>query len=191
MTGPGGYTALTADDYLTLLRRLGPSARLTASTAGTRFDQWLQAASEELARVHSVMVAAVYAEMTPETASRIIEGWLEAVGIPDECVPEIPATLGEQQAVALARWLATNGGTPAFFEEVALNLGFVVTVTEQPYSAFRVGTSRAGQRLGQADLIYYWQVDASATLTAEERALLECEINRLKPAHTVAVFVYS
>jgi len=186
-TGLGG---LTSDDYYRLLKRLSPRGVLWRAILGTRYDKWLQAAAIELARIHNVLASVLADEMNPGTSRLIIDAWLTALGVPDGCV-DVPTTTSGKQALAVARWLATNGNDPDFFIAVAANLGFTVTITETPYPPFRFGSSRFGDPMNGAEAQFYWRVNASASLTADERALLECEFNRLKPAHTIAEFVYS
>ena len=182
---------LTADDYHRALRRLAPRGKLWSAVLGTRFDNWLAAAAVELARVHNRFVDVVDDEAFPETASETLAAWEDAVGLPDDCVVAVPATEAERQSLVTSRWLATGGGPPAYYVQVAADLGFAVTITESPYEPFRCGSGRCGESMNPAGAAFYWRVNASASLTSDERALLECEFNRLKPAHTIAEFVYS
>ena len=181
---------LTAADYVELLRRLQPRGVVWRAIVGSRFDLWIQAAAEELARVHNRMLDVLEAEMFPGTASETLDAWLTALGLGLGDGYDIPATEAEQQDLATSRWLATGGGTPDYYVDVAGDMGFTITITETPYEPFRVG-DRVGERLYGASFQFWWRVNASIGLTAGQRAQLEAEINRLKPAHTVVEFVYS
>lgn len=180
---------LTAADYLALLRRLQPKGVLWRAIVGTRFDLWLDAASIELARFHNRMLDVLELEMFPSTATETLDEWLTNLGLPDDTY-DIPTSTADKQALALSRWLATGGGTEAYYIQVALDMGFVITIDATPYGPFRFGDVFGGRFWG-AGRIFYWRVNADAALTAAERAQLEAEINRLKPAHTIAEFVYS
>jgi hypothetical protein len=68
----------------------------------------------------------VLEESDPRTANETIEWWESALGLPDERVPVIPATLAERRAVVTAAWIARGGQGLAFMRAVCSAAGWTL-----------------------------------------------------------------
>ena len=138
----------------------------------------------------------------PTTTVELLPEWEDSLGLPDPCAGDTP-TLQQRRAQVAARFVATGGQTLDYFTEFAGNLGFTVTPTE--YAPFRAGFNRAGDpAYGEAwahtfaltaPLVTITPFRAGQSAAGEPlnvwgNAVLECELNRVKPAHTYLQFHY-
>lgn len=139
----------------------------------------------------------------PATSVQLLTEWESTLGLPDPCAGESPL-ISARQAQVVARLTGGGGQSIPYFISYALKLGYVATVTE--FAPFRVGQSRVGQPLGTQDWLFTWQVNVPAQtvtyfavgqsavgqpLAYWNNAVLECELNEIKPAHTILNFAYS
>ncbi|WVR18345.1 hypothetical protein y223_00065 [Bordetella phage PY223] len=160
-----------------------------------------RALAEEFARVDA-RGDDLLREVLPSTTVEMLSDWERAAGLPDPCVPS-GQTLQERRNALLSRLAGTGGQSRAFFIELAAYLGFTITITE--FRPFRAGISHAGDALYNDDWRHAWRINAPETTIIEFRAglsaageplrkwgneLLECVLNRIKPAHTVLLFGY-
>jgi len=179
---------MDATAYCRQLKLLLPRGRVWVLDAGAELPKLLLAISDELARVDG-RAAQLLREWDPRTADETLEDWEKVLGV----VPAEGSTDAGRRLAITAKLIATGGQTAAYYIAVALALGFVATVTvtddyvwtmtvdlgasTAPFpllaQEFRAGASRAPDRLRS------WTIPE-----------LETEINRLKPAHTRALFVY-
>ncbi len=126
-------------------------------------------------------------EMHPDTCYATLEDWERVLGLPEPCTGKLTIRPQRQQAVIL-KHAATGGLSRQYYIDLAAHLGFAITITEgidgdpykwrvnapaQPVTSFRAGINVAGTPLR------WWN-----------NIVLECAINRLKPAHTEVVFAY-
>ncbi len=139
-------------------------------------------------------------EADPRTTLELLPDWERVAGLPDPCA-------GADQAIELRRQLLVakltqvGGQSAAYFEEQAFNVGYVVTISNFTVSDCE-GTCEDPVR--EESWLFAFEVDGPATTdfvsTCEDTCedpldevtneVLECLINRLKPAHTVAIFIY-
>ena len=139
----------------------------------------VQAAAGQLSEIETV----------PSTTTVLLPYWNYDYGLPDCCVPA-GATLGQQRAALLAKIAAVGGQSQPYYVSVAAALGWAITITQgapgsftwtihaaatAPASLFDVGDSGVGD--------YLYNIGTNAQL--------ECVMNRIKPAHTILLFLYS
>lgn len=124
-------------------------------------------------------------EAMPSTTTELLPEWEETLGLPDPCIGGNP-TIDKRRAQVVARFANKGGQSIAFFTAYALTLGYVITITYD-FAPFRFG-DRMGSRFGGSGNIFYWTVN---TPGPGPLADLECEFERLKPAHTVVLFNYT
>lgn len=142
--------------------------------------------SAEWPRVE-LSAARIAAEVNPISTVGFLPEWETFAGLPDNCANTLDETLQGRRAALVAKVASTGGQSLAYYEDVARALGYIVTCTNTaaPYvwqvnaaattvQPFRAGRSRAGERLRT------WGNTA-----------LECKINKIKPAHTRVLFVYT
>jgi uncharacterized protein YmfQ (DUF2313 family) len=138
----------------------------------------------------------------PATPEELLPEWEATLGLPDPCAGEQP-TIAARQAQVLARFTATGGQSPSYFIAYAEKLGFSVTITQ--YTPFRMGQQAMGSQLGSQDWAFTWAINApyvseipfrmgqsamGDALESWNNAVLECELNAIKAAHTVLRFIY-
>jgi uncharacterized protein YmfQ (DUF2313 family) len=138
----------------------------------------------------------------PSTTEELLPEWEETLGLPDPCAGPQP-TIAARQAQVLARFAGLGGQSPAYFIGYAANLGYTVTITQ--YTPFRMGQQTMGCQLGGPEWAFTWAINAplvtqipfrvghSAMGDALEtwgNAVLQCELNEIKPAHTILQFIY-
>jgi uncharacterized protein YmfQ (DUF2313 family) len=139
----------------------------------------------------------------PATAVELLPEWEESLGLPDPCAGESP-TIAEREGQVVARLTNTGGQSVPFFTGYAANLGYTVSIQE--FAPARIGISRIGDPLNSEAWAHVWRVNApSVTVTYAlcgsacvgdplatwGNAVLECELRRIAPAHTVVQFAYS
>lgn len=175
---------MNAADYTSQLQQLLPRGIAFTRAAGSTFVRLLAAIAAGMARADAD-IRNLRREADPRTTIDLLPEWEAAAGLPDPCVTK-PQTLGERRRALVARARSTGGASAAYFEGVARDLGYTARVVEVDthvwrmdifestgVTLFRAGASRAGDRL--------------RTFGDE---ILECVINRLKPAHTRVLFAY-
>lgn len=189
----------TIDQYLNNLRSLMPKGKAWARENEAGLTRLLRAFATPLMRVHNRAVDLID-EADPRTSVELLPDWERVCGLPDPCSGQ-PESLAERRDQVVAKLAARGGQSIPFFIELASNLGYVVTITE--FSPFRC-LSKCNAPLTQGDWRFVWQVNAPAetirTMTVNSgcseplrtwgNAPLECNFNRLKPAHTKVIFTY-
>ncbi|MEW9901046.1 putative phage tail protein [Chitinivorax sp. PXF-14] len=143
-------------------------------------------------------------EDDPRATVALLADWERVYGLPESCICQagIVQSIAERRAALVAKVGMVGAQTPAFFINLAAALGYSITLTEwRPY------TSEMHSDYGVTDepWEFVWQVNSTLNTVRELRsdddtematevwgnALMECVINRYKPAHTLALFAYS
>ena len=164
--------------------------------------QTLAALAPTYAR-NTARAANLLVDAFPSTTIELLPEWQSSLGLPDPCAPASPL-LSQEQAQVVARLTGRGKNqSQAFFINFAATLGYPITITQ--FAPFVVGRSAAGEPLYDAGWANAWQVNAP-TFTVDYFAVgdaaneplaswggtvLQCELQRLAPAHTVLVFDYS
>ncbi len=141
------------------------------------------------------------ADAFPATAVGLLPEWEATLGLPDPCAGPAPSVQARQAQVA-ARIANPGGQSAAYITSFAAQLGYAITI--QTFAPFRMGRSGFGQGLGTKAWYNAWSVTAPLNTVRKFRAgsragerlrewgnaVLECEIRRIAPAHTVVIFRY-
>lgn len=147
---------------------------------------------------------ALMLETDPRTANLLLPDFERCLG-PDPCGRDRAAlTIEQRQKLAHQRWTARGGQSIPFFVSIARSLGVEITIDE--FWPSRAGVLRAGQRLRPEGCQFVWRVNIPSLVTvinfragvsraghrlgSFELSSIECELRRLKPAHTHVVFRY-
>lgn len=195
--------ALTDADYLRQLQALLPPGPAWPKDDNATLTRLLSGLSVELARVNGRAVQ-LLEEADPRTTAELFLDWERVAGLPDTCAIAFGGdqTLAQRRAALLGRLATLGGQTPAYFIGVAAALGYAITITE--FHAHTVNDD-VNHPLYDVAWNFAWQVNAAlntiTTLTvigtvadplaSWGNALLECVINRLKPAHTSVIYSYT
>jgi len=141
-------------------------------------------------------------DMFPASTINFLNEWEATLGLPDPCAGVSPTLQGRRSQV-VAHFSSSGGQSIHFFQAYALGLGYVVTITQ--YAPFRCGQSVCGQQLGGEDWFFTWAINSPLNtlthyrtgrsamgepLTSWGNAVLECELSKARPAHTLLQFHY-
>ena len=140
-------------------------------------------------------------QLHPNSATELLPDWLAMLALPDTCTQV--STVQELQGQAWERYIQTGGTSAVYFIALAASLGYPITIADNP--PFRANRNTTGQPLNGGQRRYSWTVTAplqrivrftvgiSRTgdpLLTRTDGVLECILNRLKPAHTQIEFKY-
>jgi uncharacterized protein YmfQ (DUF2313 family) len=192
----------TAAEYREQLKALLPPGQAFPRDPGTTLHDLLDGMSIELARLDG-RAAALPQEVNPSTTVELLPDWERVAGLPDKCSGVLEETLQGRRNALLTKLTSTGGQSPAYFIELAASLGYTVTI--EVFRPFRVGMSRVGDLLTNGPWAFTWLIRAPEVTVTSFRVgqsavgerlrtwgndTLECKINQLKPAHTLAIFAY-
>lgn len=143
------------------------------------------------------------AEIDPRTANALLPDFERVLG-PDPCGRDLGnQSLQQRQRRAHQRWIAQGGASIPYFIKLAESLGHVIEIEE--FWPSKAGVLLAGQPLIAEGEQFTWRIklqlisewlfragvnQAGQPLGGIEISDLECELRRLKPAHTQLVFSY-
>lgn len=184
-----------------LIGRITPGWVLSARDG--YHDAVLEAAAHGIADAEDA-AAAVMDEIDPRQARYLLEDFERVLG-PDRCGRDLnSSSLSERQALAHQRWTASGGQSIPYMISTAAKLNTEIEVEEFWPSVS--GGLRTGQRLiaDGEQFLYLVRLDATdhtekfrtgassagdflGTFTVSSA---ECELRRIKPAHTTIVFSY-
>lgn len=195
--------ALSTSDYLQQLQALLPPGPAWPHDEQSTLTRLLDGLATELARVDGRAWQLVE-EADPRTTAELFLDWERVAGLPDACAEAFGGeqTLDQRRVALVAKLVTLGGQSPAYFIGLAAALGYAITITE--FHAETVNDD-VNYPLYDEAWTFAWQVNAalntfteftanstvSDPLAAWGNALLECVINRLKPAHTLAIFSYT
>lgn len=195
--------ALRTSDYLQQLQALLPPGPAWPRDDDATLTRLLHGLASELARVDGRAWQLVE-EADPRSTAELFLDWERVAGLPDVCAEAFGGeqTLAQRRTALIARLVTVGGQSPAYFIGLAAALGYAITITE-----FRQHTVNddVNYPLFGVAWVFAWQVNAALNTVTEltvdmtvndplatwGNALLECVINRLKPAHTLALFSYT
>lgn len=163
MSGP--YFDLTSDDYLAAAQRLAPSGRAWPRTSKGIFTLYLSAVAAVAHRVHHALVTLFGRDLDPAQTVELLPEWERAFGITRR-------GSFDQRRANLVTVIGDPGGfTSAHYLALAASIGIVITTTV----------------LGP----FQWRVNASASLSATDRAALEALINQNNRVTCAVTFSYT
>jgi uncharacterized protein YmfQ (DUF2313 family) len=196
-----GAPTYTAADFAASWLALCPVGPMWPRDVDAPMVQFINALTPTYERI-CARDANLLVDAFPVAPLELLPEWELTLGLPDPCAGPTPTLQQRQQQVA-ARFIASGGQSRPYFIQLAANLGYTVTITE--FAPFRAGRP-CGQPCYGPPWIFAWQINAP-TFTVEHfvaghnsagdpltifgNAVLQCEIQRLAPAHTVVLFSYS
>ncbi|MBB2981738.1 YmfQ family protein [Paraburkholderia tropica] len=148
------------------------------------------------ARANNLLVDAF-----PSSTYELLPEWESTLGLPDPCAGEAPTT-EQRVAQVVARFTATGGQSIAYYTAVAKAIGYEITVTQFVPAQFGMAF---GKPFGGDDWAFSWQVNAptfsinylsfggsfGTPFATWGNNVLQCELERIMPAHTILNFSYS
>jgi uncharacterized protein YmfQ (DUF2313 family) len=197
-----GLSSFQRDDYQQALAALLPEGAAWPREPGSVLMRLLGAWAVELERVDA-RAALLMAETDPASTAELLADWERVVGLPDECAMQAQ-TVAERRAALEGRLTSVGGQSKAFFFQLAQRLGYTVTIDE--FESAAAATS-AGLSFVGDEWAHTWRVNVPSTvgitsfragsgaagepLRAWSNDVIECQFNRIKPAHTRLLFAYS
>lgn len=194
-------TTRLAEQFKNSLRKYFPRGVAWNFDKQSKIGLLVDALSIEFCRVQERLNQFLI-EIDPRQTSELLTDWEASLGLPDEC-SDLGATVEERRNQVVQKLTNTGGSSAAYYESIAANLGFDVTVSD--FQRFQAGLSQAGDPITNEDWDYYFQVATPAEVNTTFRAgistagdklvtlgnkTLECTFQKLKPAHTEVLFVF-
>lgn len=187
------------DDFLSAYLQLLPNGAVwpkETSSVQAQVLRPLMATWEALAASD----AALLVDSFPATTTELLTEWQESLGLPDPCAGDNP-TLAQQRSQVVSRLTDSGGCSVPYFINYAATLGYTITITEFLPSRFG---KKFGSTFGGEDWAYAWQVNVPEFVITKLKfddqfgkvfaswgnTVLQCELERIKPAHTVLMFNY-
>lgn len=187
-------------DYLQQLKNLLPRGELwTGLMSDPVFNAYLESEAAEKARIHARALN-IIEETDPRTIYELLPEYEAFAGLPEKCDGEL-GTLEQRRKNLQAKLTMKGGQSKLYFIGLAQSYGFDITIevfdvrdvnsdVDTPYydepwrSVWRV---RAPE-----ETVYERTVDSDVDTPYAYwgNALLECIINRYKPAETLVQFAY-
>lgn len=197
MTAP----IFSAEAFHGALQNLMPRGRAWNKDPGSVQDRTLACFAPAFQRSAADALALI-ADAFPATALDLIPEWQLSLGLPDPCAGASPTHIQQRQQI-VARLTDSGGQSAAYFINLAKQLGYVITITND--APFRCGQSYCGQHLGNQDWFFLWTVHAPEftnepflagqstagdPLGSTGNTVLQCELQERQPAHTVLQFSF-
>lgn len=176
---------VTAEDYRDQLLALQPDGPALPRDPNSNWAKLLLAFADSLSRV-GLRGEQLIIESDPRSTYELLEEWERAFGLPGPCVP-LGQSVDERRNALVAQVTARGGQTPAYYISVAAALGYVVTIDEN------VEGPHVWRINGPETTITEFTCDSPCDQPLRKwgNELLECVMNRIKPAHTRLLFGYS
>lgn len=135
-------------------------------------------------------VAIVLRETSPVSSEQLLSDYERVFGLPDQCRPQLPASLIERRANVRQKMVARGGQSRDYFQSMLDALGLDARILE--FSPHTVNHD-VDAHIYSLPWIFAWEivVNRAGSTVSPEAVALECQIKRLKPAHTVVLFTYS
>jgi uncharacterized protein YmfQ (DUF2313 family) len=179
--------ARTATEYLNLLKSLLPKGKAWTREVTSILHQFLFGEADELARVDA-RSDVLLSERDSRTVNELLPEYEEELGLPDDC-SEAAETIEERRRAVNTKVLSLGGQHPQYYIDLALAVGSVIKIIEYITPRFHFSIVTDGRTI--VEFICGSSESGDPLTFIPPAVYLECIINRLKPAHTVANFVYS
>jgi uncharacterized protein YmfQ (DUF2313 family) len=195
---------LTVDDaqFTQMLSGLSPTGDLWSTEPDTVRMQWLAAFALSWQRLND-RANALVVDAFPSTTVELLPEWEASLGLPDPCAgPD--ATVELRQAHVVARLTQNNGPSLPSLIAFAAALGYPITIQE--FTDCRADNAVADDLCNEPAWAWVWQITYEGVTifyasADEARAddqvettgnrVLECEMERISPAHTQLFFAYT
>lgn len=188
--------------YLEQFKALMPPGEAWLPERGSTLEALLSVFAAEFAKIDARALELLN-EADPRSTLELLGEWETAVGLPDPCIGQ-PTNLNERRALVHQRLTSRGGQSVAFFEEIAIALGYDIRIEE--HRPFVCGISDCGgtDMCGGAEIRFWWHVvvlgvkvvwfECGVSVCPDPMAdfgigdELICIFTRLKPAHTHLTF---
>jgi uncharacterized protein YmfQ (DUF2313 family) len=182
-----------------LLQRLLPAVAVAPNGAALLAELRAEGAALDLAEGQQIL-----AEADPRSTALLLTDWERVYGLPEACIVQsgVAQSIAERRAALVAKVAMRGGQSRAFFIALAASIGYAITITELFPENTEHNTEVA---VMDEQYRFIWQVNAALYSLREETTeddtemalavwgnqLLQCVLNRYKPAHTYILFSYT
>lgn len=195
--------ALKKPEILSLLQKFLPSGTAWPSAPGSMLSSLLASFAHGMAemdlRLHDLL-----AEINPSTSTSLLAEWEQFVSSVDECCSSTAAPLDERQRRVIEKLTGIGSLSRAYFLQMAATFGYRdITITEfRPThcemrcdvavmsESFRFLWNVNIPHQGDNHTIFRAGARCDSRIDIYRFGALECQLMRLKPAHTHVVFTY-
>lgn len=173
-------------EYRKLLQSLLPKGYFWTRTEDSTLTELLNAFSDELARIEE-RGENLIDEVFSDTISELLEEWEEDFNLPPSGF-DLASTTEGRRADIYAKIIAVGQQNKEYFEEIAAELGYTITITEFEKSLTDI--SSAGEDIITEDnCVFYWMINVWVTNRNDAYIQdLIHDIKLRKPAHTIVMF---
>lgn len=187
-----------------LVLALFPSGRAWNKGKGGVLFALASAIAEEVCRAND-RVAGIIDEVDPRTTNELLENWERILGLPDECT-ELAESIEERRQIVVAKLILRGTQNKQFYVDLANALGYMISVSDiVEFDVFRVNQNDVGDPINGLEWVHAWSITAPENVERVFRAsqnrvgerllefgddILECVIEKNKPAHTSVLFQY-
>jgi uncharacterized protein YmfQ (DUF2313 family) len=188
--------------FAQLLSNLSPTGDLWSTETDTVRMQWLAAFAATFQRLND-RANFLVVDAFPATTEELLPEWEASLGLPDPCSGPDP-TIAERRAHVVAKLIETDGPSIPSLTAFALSLGYIITIEE--FAPFRADVNSADDPVYEPEWAFVWRVSvpvqtveyfsadvsyADDPLLTSDTGALQCELQRLSPAHTVLQFIFT
>lgn len=196
---PPPAPAFDEDDFLAALQALLPRGRAWPRGDDSNLTALLRGLAAAWAAAHTRQ-GELLQDGFPASTLELLPEWEATLGLPDPCAGPAPIE-SQRRAQVIARFAYQGGQSIAYFTALAAALGGTITIAE--YAPSRANIDSAMGPLRGDAWAHIWQVTLSGvTLFRAEAAIshagdplwslaggvIGCEIQRLRPGHTIVQF---
>lgn len=193
--------SFSAQDYLGALQALMPRGRVWPRDLDATQTQLLLALAQVYERSDG-RSRQLLVDSFPQSAVELLPEWEATLGLPDSC-GGAPESIAERQARVVVKLQEPGGMSKGYFLNLAAVLGYVdVTIAE--FGPAHCSMSCDGA-VTDVSFRFLWKVNmrqsnnrsafrvdsrCDARIDSYSFGVLECQLMRLKPAHTHVIFTY-
>lgn len=194
---------MVLSDYVSLLQNAMPVGLAWARAAKSFVTQLLTGIAIEFARVDTRALN-VIRESDPRETTELINEWEAFTGLPDPCVTT-GQTLEQRRVAVCSKLLMEGGQSVEYLLSIAQNLGYEDATIDHQFEMMNCN-SDCNAELHSEDDIFFWRMNLPSdggfyemncnspceeSLASWGDEVIECRINRYKPAHTNVIFAYT
>lgn len=176
---------MTTEDYRQLLNTLLPRGKLWPRPAAPTLLKLLFGLAYTLRRVDD-RARTLIREANPATTTELLIEWEKSTGQPLPCFP-LAQSFAQRRLNVVTQLRAQGGATAAYFIGVAADIGYPgCTVDEVSTHVWRLNIPKSTQ----VTWFRASQAVAGDRLVEYQEQIIECVIDRLKPAHSRVIYNY-
>lgn len=171
------------NNYGQQLQQLQPPGMALPSDPDSAWVALLDGIAAEFARIDG-RTKQLETEITLSDGTvELLAEWEHVLGLPDDCMA-IPADPADRLAVIRSRIAAAGGQTPQYLIGLIETLGVSATIVEE--EPFEMGRHGMGDPVGGSEWRHVWRYETLDEVGSNIRKVIQCTVDRHKPAHTVA-----